>query len=195
MRYPCAALAIGAWAVLAAPGPRAALEQSLVAHALVQMPLLVAVGWLIGAAFRGGEKSAHGDWNRHGLAGALLAAFTVVFWLLPVSMDRAVQAWPWDLAKFLALPILAGVPLARSWWRLPVAGRALIHIQLIPMLVVMGWVYDVAPRRLCSSYRFDQQDTFAEALWLAAAGVAVLGVLRVLRGRAGGEQQATGPYD
>jgi hypothetical protein len=94
--------------------------------------------------------------------------------MLPRMLDAAV-ADPWaDLAKFLGLPLLAGLPLGLSWRRMPPLGRAFVWANFIPKLGAIGGLYLMAPARLCSYYRFDQQ---AAAGWALIAVAAMLGTL------------------
>jgi len=144
---------------------------------LVQLPLLAACGWLLGRGLPPTTQRGRDDWNRFGVPGLLLAAFTAVFWLLPRWLDAALQEPFWEGAKFVTLPLLLGLPLARSWWRFPGVGRAIVWAHVIVMLAVMGWLYHAAPERLCNSYLFDQQELLARSLLTLAA---VLGLFWTL---------------
>ncbi|KPV39417.1 hypothetical protein AN478_09570 [Thiohalorhabdus denitrificans] len=152
------AAGIGMWALLALSPVRTGLEATLAGHMAAQLPLLVAAGWWLGRGLGPVRADELAGFNRHGAPGVLLAAFTLAFWLLPRSLDAALQEPAWEVAKFLALPLLAGVPLGRSWPRLPGLARAALWANLIPMLGVMGWLYIQSPVRLCNSYLIDQQD-------------------------------------
>ncbi|MDE2286466.1 MAG: hypothetical protein KGK33_17785 [Hyphomicrobiales bacterium] len=85
--------------------------------------------------------------------------------MLPRALDGAIGN-PWiDAAKFLSLPLLAGLPLGLSWSGTPPPGRAFIWANFIPKLG--------APVRLCAYYRLDQQ---AAAGWALIAVAGALGI-------------------
>jgi hypothetical protein len=88
---------------LALPLSRMWLEASLVGHVLAQMPLLALSGWLVGTAFAPRLDTIVGRWNRGGIAGLALVIFTILYWMLPRSIDRAVQDGGYELLKFMWL--------------------------------------------------------------------------------------------
>lgn len=148
-----------------------------------QIGLLVVAGWCLGRSWAPVTAGELGDWNRYGATGLVVAVFTLAFWMLPLSLDFALQEPAWETAKFLSVPLLAGLPLARSWSRLPILARALLWAHLIPMLVVMGWIYNEAPVRLCNAYLLDQQTLLAWTLWGLAAAISAFWTIRAFIGR------------
>lgn len=58
--------------------------------------------------------------------------------LLPVMLDRAIGDPVVDLAKFVTLPLLAGLPLGLSWRRMPGLGRAFVWANFIPKIGAVG---------------------------------------------------------
>jgi hypothetical protein len=133
---------------------------------------LAYAGFLTGAALRRREPRwlAHADWL--GIPGLLLVIFTTSFWMLPRMLDAAL-ADPWtDGVKFLSMALLAGLPLASSWRRMPALGRAFLWANFIPKLGAIGGLYLAAPNRLCAYYRLDQQ---AAAGWALIAVAIALG--------------------
>lgn len=168
--------------LLAAPPLRGWLEAGMVSHMLVQLPLLVGIGAL---AVRWLPPRLHDRLDRCNAAGlplTLLALFAAAFWMLPRSLDAALNAPPMELAKFLTLPLLVGMPLALSWRRLPLIGRGFLWSNLISMLVVLGWLYSAAPVRVCTNYLVDQQQLLGRSLLLLALGLALWLAGRVLFG-------------
>jgi hypothetical protein len=167
------AAAFASWLVLWLPVVRGALERDMAVHMAVQMPLLIALGVLFGAAARRHEPRwlAAADWL--GIPGIVAVVLATSFWMLPRAMDQAISNPFVDLAKFLSLPLLVGVPLGVSWRRMPPLGRAFIWANFIPKLGAIGGLYLAAPTRLCSYYRLDQQQL---AGWTLIAVAVALGL-------------------
>jgi hypothetical protein len=130
--------------VLAMPLSRTLLEASLVGHMLVQMPLLALSGWLFGSAFSPQFEKVIGPWNRCGVPGLMLVIFTMAFWMLPRSVDSALQYTGYEALKFLSLPG-AGAAVASSFRRTPPLLGGVLKTNLISMLGFLAWVYTAAP--------------------------------------------------
>jgi len=149
--------------LLAMPAARTSLEATMSAHMLVQIPLLAASGFIAGcllpARWQDSLLAAAGG----AIPWVLLAIFTSSYWMLPRALDAALANPLTEAAKFLSLPALVGLPLALAWTQLSVIGRGFIWTNVISMLAVLGWLYIVAPVRVCNSYLMDQQ---ADAGWL-----------------------------
>lgn len=172
----------GLWATLWLEPLRSVLEHDMAVHMTVQLPLLVGVGLLLAAALRRREPRwlAEADWL--GIPGLLLVVFATTLWMLPRMLDAAVADPLVDLAKFLSLPLLAGLPLGLSWRRMPGLGRAFVAANFIPKLGAVGGLYLAAPTRLCAYYRLDQQAAAGWALIAVAAGLGILWFLAVFVG-------------
>jgi hypothetical protein len=132
---------------------RGPLEASPVTHVLVQLPALALAGALIAPHLRFGR----GEWNRGGWACLLAAGIGIAFWMLPRSIDAALADTRWEVAKFLALPFLVGLPLAAGYARAHPLTRAVIKAQTVSMLAVMAFLYTHAPMRLCNAYLAEDQ--------------------------------------
>ena len=135
----------------------------------VQLPLLVLVGSLLALALRPFEPRWLREADRFGAAGLVLALFVLAVWMLPRSLDGALAEPHVEAAKFLSLPLLAGLPLASSWPRLPGIAKGVVVANFLSMLGTVGGLYLAAPGRLCAYYRIDQQVATGMAL-LALAG-------------------------
>ena len=174
-RAALAAAALGA--VLATPPARAALESSMTLHMLVQLPLLAAIGFVVGRAWlharRGGAVARARDFaqsfNVGGATGIIAASFVMVLWMLPRLLDLARLDPGADALKFITVAG-AGLAVALSWPRLPVIARAVVHLEAIATLLRFGWGYLAAEERLCLAYLADDQSR--AGLLLIAAGAA-----------------------
>jgi hypothetical protein len=162
------------WTALQLPPLRGMLEGDMAAQMALQLPLLIDVGLLLSPVARRYEPRALAEADWLGIPGLVLVVFATSFWMLPRMLDLAL-ADPWaDLAKFLSLPLVAGLPLGLSWRRMPGLGRAFVWLNFIPKLAAIGGLYLAAPTRLCAYYRLDQQ---AAAGWTLIVVATVLGIL------------------
>jgi hypothetical protein len=166
--------AVALWMLLWLSPLRVALERDMAVHMTVQLPLLACVGLLLASVLHPREPRwlVEADWL--GIPGLLAVVFATSFWMLPRMLDAALASPLIDLAKFLVLPLLVGLPLGLSWRRLPALGRAFLWANFIPKLGAVGGLYLGAPTRLCAYYRLDQQ---VSAGWALITVAAVLGIL------------------
>ena len=176
---------LGLVLLLALPFSVQELESGLSLHLLVQMPLLVLAGYLIGLAFGRRWRRTLDAYNDHGIPGMLMVSLAMAFWMLPRSLDLVLASPAMELTKFVSLPLLIGLPLSLSWSRLPVIGRGFIAANLISMLAVLGWLHLASPMRLCNYYLLDQQRILGWALLLLAAAVLVVWASRTFVDRRG----------
>jgi len=174
---------IALWAMLALPPLRRGLETEMVLQMIVQLPLLGLVGGMIAPGLRRFEPGWLREADRLGLPGLTLAVFAITYWMLPRSLDSALADRRIEAAKFVALPLLAGLPLAVSWRRLPGLGKSFLAANALSMLGTVGGLYLAAPVRLCAYYRIDQQAATGTALVALAAVAGLLWLLAALSGR------------
>ena len=166
-------VAAAAWLLLWLPPLRTALEGDMAVHMAVQLPLLIGVGVLLAHAVRPFEPRWLADADWLGIPGLVAVLFGTSFWMVPRALDGALADPLIDAAKFVSLPLLAGLPLALSWRRMPPLGRAFVWANFIPKLGAIGGLYLAAPTRLCAFYRLDQQ---AEAGWTLIIIAVALGL-------------------
>ncbi|WP_206609553.1 hypothetical protein [Thiohalobacter thiocyanaticus] len=164
---------LAVYLLLATPPLRDWLEAGMVMHMLVQLPLLAGLGVLAVRRLPARLRNRLDRCNAAGVPLTLLALFAIAFWMLPRSLDAALNQPAMELAKFVSLPLLVGAPLALSWRRLPAVGRGFLWSNLLSMLVVLGWLYSAAPVRVCTNYLVDQQQLLGRGLLLLALGLAL----------------------
>ncbi|MGH8279411.1 MAG: hypothetical protein ACRETQ_07600, partial [Gammaproteobacteria bacterium] len=116
-RHPVAG-ALALFVVLLLPPVFKPLQLHMTLQMLVQVPLLIAVGYGLRAAVPRRFARAIDASNGNGIPGLLLASFTLAFWMLPRSMDEAVINPAATAAKYLTLPLLVGLPMGLSWPRM-----------------------------------------------------------------------------
>jgi hypothetical protein len=143
------------FAMLMVPAVADRLESAMAGQMLVQIPLLILSGYLLGRAVDGYYPSI-GQWI-DGLPGILLASFTLGFWMLPRSLDAALISMPMEIGKYASLFLLCGLPLGLVWHKLGFVAKAFVRINLLSMLAFLGWVYTASPVRVCNAYLIEQQ--------------------------------------
>jgi hypothetical protein len=155
---------------LAAPSVRQMLEATMTLQMLVQIPLLVVVGWLLGHAIPHRIAAVIARWNGGGIPGLLLATFAGMVWMLPRMMDASLDDGWFAVAKFVSVPLLIGVPVALSWPRAGFVVRGVFLLELIATAFRLGWLYLISPVRLCSNYLLSDQQQLGK--YLFAIGIA-----------------------
>jgi len=159
--------------VLVIPPVAGLLEGSMAGHMLIQIPLLALAGGLAARGAAGRRRAVLAGFNAGGVPGLLVAMFAAAVWMLPRMLDAALQSPLVEAAKFTAVPLLVGVPLALSWPLLPPVARGFIWANLISHAAVLGWLYTVAPNRLCTRYLYDQQALLGATLFIVAMALLV----------------------
>ena len=151
---------------LSLPPLRSLIEQSMVWHMLVQMPLLVLAG-ACSAAVWAPQRSLR--WDYFGLSSLMLAQCIAAYWMIPALVDRAVVLPTADAAKLVSL-WLAGVALHVGARQAPAAVQLFFIGYGLPMLAWLGWYLASTDLRLCNAYSLQSQ-------WRAGSGLVVAAVL------------------
>lgn len=155
---------------------RGFLEQSMVGHILIEYPLLILSGVLIGIHINHHAKRAINFFNLGGIPGIILASFSLAFWMIPRWMDASLNDPKIAIMKYCCLIFLVGIPIALSWSRLHFITKAVVKIEFLTMLLRLGWIYMISPIRLCNNYLLDQQTFLGEGFLIIglALGIAWL---------------------
>jgi uncharacterized membrane protein len=169
--------------VLLTPPARHALESSMTAQMLLQLPLLAGVGVLLSRAFPAGILARLAPWNQLGITGLVLASVASALWMLPRTLDASVTEPLVAAAKFLSLPVLVGLPFALSWPRMNFIVRGVFLLEVIATFFRLGWLYLISPERLCNLYLLDDQQRLGQYM-LVIGAVLFIGVAgKLLWGR------------
>ncbi|HEY5489976.1 MAG TPA: hypothetical protein VIK25_02185 [Gemmatimonadaceae bacterium] len=158
--------------VMMAPLVRHQLEATMSAQMLVQIPLLVAAGWLLARAVPARVLASVDAWNDRGITGLVLVSVVAVFWMLPRSLDAATSHPLMVAAKYLSVPLLVGVPLAVSWPRTGFVVRGFFLVEFVATFFRLGWLYLISPNRLCNNYALNDQQRLGR--YMLTLGVALL---------------------
>jgi len=161
-------------ALLALPSTRGLLERVMIAHMLVQIPLLAVAGGLAVTALSPRWKARLAPWNEGGVAGILMAIIASSWWMVPRALDWTLLSPRMETLKFVSLPLFVGAPAALSWPKLSGVARVFVIANVLPMWTVVGWLYMAAPVRVCNFYLTDQQVTAGVGLLAASLALAVV---------------------
>ena len=174
--------AVGLLLAIVATPLGSALATTMVGHVLVQIPLLVAVGFALGRYLEPNIDGILLRWNAGGIPGILLASFAIGFWMIPRWLDGSLTSTATEAAKYASLVLLAGLPLAWSWARLHPIARGVVKIEFLAMLFRLGWLYLISPDRLCNSYLLTDQTWLGRGLVLMAIALSITWLVPVFFG-------------
>jgi drug/metabolite transporter (DMT)-like permease len=156
-------------------------------HMLVQYPLLMLAGALIGSVVPASAARPIARFNGLGISGLSLAAAVLAVAMIPRVLDLALVDTRVEALKFVAL-VAAGAVAPASWRAAGPVVQAFLLGSVLPMTVAAGSAYIDAPVRLCNAYRLDEQQRLGVELIVIAAVCGVAWVtLTMYRYGAGGE--------
>ena len=142
----------------------------MVLHILLQFPLILFAGWSLAKGCPEQAKASLQRWNHAGITGLLTISLVLIFWMLPSALDFALTDNTLEFLKFLSLA-LAGAALKLSWHAAGMIVRGIFLGNVLPMMMVVGWLYIESPVRICNSYLSnDQLRTGKGLLVLSIAG-------------------------
>ena len=164
--------------LLALPVARLFLEASMTRHMLVQFPLLALIGfWFAGALPRNWMRRLN-LWNGYGISGLFASALLLAILMIPRVLDLALVDGRIELVKWLAL-LLCGAAMRLSWQPAGLLVQGFFLGNVLPMMVVVGYLFESSSVRLCNAYLLDDQERLGQSLlWIAAAtGLAWFAIL------------------
>jgi hypothetical protein len=152
------------------PPVRRATESGMTTHMLLQYPALMLAGALLVGAVPSRWQRHWQRFNQLGIAGLLATALAMALLMAPRVLDLALVDPSIESIKLFAL-VASGAALALSWQRAGIVIQAFFLGNVLPMLAVVGTLYQESPARLCNAYRLDDQQTLGTALVWVSAGV------------------------
>ncbi len=157
-----------------------------VMHVLVQLPALA----LVGAMCVSNRTTAFfdGSWNEGGFTTLFIALTGIAFWMLPRSIDAALTSPYMEIAKFLSIPLVVGVPLKITWDRAHPLLRGFLKAEAISMLTVMAFLYTHAPVRICNAYLVRDQERLGYGFLFAAIALSVLWTAPLFKQKSSGQR-------
>lgn len=169
--------------VSAMPAVRDALESTMTTQMLVQIPVLVLIGWMLGTAAPRRLRTIFDPWNYLGITGTVLATISAAYWMLPRSLDASLSEPLMAIAKYLSIPLLIGLPLALAWPRMNFVVKGVLFMEAIATLFRLGWLYLESPVRLCSNYLLDDQQRLGQTMLMAGGLLVAWALWKLLWGR------------
>ena len=164
--------------VMVLPPIRRATEASMTAHMLVQYVGLLLAGGLLVKGRPARWLQALQRWNVLGIAGLAGSALALAVLMVPRVLDLALIDMRVESLKLVAL-VLTGAALELSWQRAGAVVQAFFLGNVLPMMVVVGTLYQDSATRVCNAYRLDDQQDLGLALVWIAVGVLALWLLRL----------------
>ncbi|MEC5423741.1 hypothetical protein QGM71_09570 [Virgibacillus sp. C22-A2] len=159
--------------ILLIPSVSVYMESIMVLHMLVQLPMLILVGWLIGKKVIIKYKGFFDKWNANGIPGIVLVVFISMYWMLPRALDESLTVLYIQLFKFAGLPLLVGIPLRDSWHKLHSLAKSFVYLNYLPMFGLMAWLYIDTPIQICNNYLLVQQRALGWALLILTAAMII----------------------
>lgn len=153
------------------------LEQRMVTHMVLELPLLFAIGWWSAMPTAQQGPVWLRSINASGLSGLTVAMVVSALWMLPLSLDAAVLHPAIGWLK-VASVLLAGWLTRISIREASPAIQAFFVLNWAWMTGAAGALYQQAPERLCSTYLLGDQAWAGRGLVaLAVVGAATWMVL------------------
>ncbi len=180
-RPMCAASLLAVMALV--PPVRHALESSMTAEMLGQLPLLAAAGALFTPVLAPAIRTRIHAWNQGGVTGLVLASLVAAFWMLPRSLDASTVQPLMTVAKYLTVPFLIGLPFALSWPRMGFVLKGIFLAEVVATCFRLGWLYRVSPIRLCNNYGLGDQQRLGGYLLVLGGGLLAWIGWKLLMGR------------
>ncbi|MFS0824192.1 hypothetical protein [Bacillus sp. 1P02SD] len=165
------------------PYVRVYFEESMVGTMLIQYPLLVGSGYFLAKGFPRKWRNFFLYFNENGITGMIITISVIGFWILPRSIDAALNEPIMEISKYISLSFVAGVLLYYSWQLLGPISKGFIWANLISMIFVMSWLYTVSPARLCNNYLLTAQQQLGKSMFTLGMVICLLFMVRVFIGK------------
>ena len=173
-------LGAGLLAALVLTPLRPWLESGMSVHMLIQFPALMLAGALLSSAAPDRLRRALAPWNALGVSGLAAVTLGLAVLMIPRVLDLALVN-PWvEVAKIITL-VSCGALLRPSWRMGGLLIQGFFLGNLLPMMGVVGWLFEDSPLRLCNAYRLDDQQWLGQGLIWLSCGIALVWMLRALR--------------
>jgi len=146
---------------------RALIINDMFWHMDIQIPMLIATGVLLKL-----PRTLHfvtlTRANLYGLTSFLASQLILAFWMLPITIDKAIIHWQYDLAKIISL-VICGLLIRLSFSKATLVIEIFFVGYFLSMMIWIGQYYVSSNERLCNVYSQDSQQ-------FAGIGLIIIGV-------------------
>lgn len=157
---------------------RAVIIENMFWHMDIQIPLLIAAG-LISKIPVSNFSQNLSRFNAYGLNSFIVSQVILVFWMLPISIDRAIIYWEYDLAKIISL-IVCGWLIQVSFKRTTVVIEIFFVGYFLAMMLWVSFYYIQSDIRLCNVYTQDSQQYAGGGLMAIAVALSLVWIISKL---------------
>lgn len=158
---------------------RAIIIEDMLWHMNIQIPLLIAVG-VIGKIPASVLFKTLSRFNIYGLNSFIVSQVILAFWMLPISIDRAIIHWEYDLLKIISL-IVCGWLIQLSFKKTTVVIEVFFVGYFLAMMLWVGLYYIQSDARLCNVYSQDSQQYAGGGLMFFAIVLSLVWVISKLK--------------
>ncbi len=177
------------WVVLALPFFRELLQAQMWSHMVLQLPALALCGALMASAATPDDHTPQHPWNAHGMTGLCFCALVLTLSMVPRVLDMAVTDATWNACKFIGLT-LCGMAWRVSWRPAAWVLQGFFLGNVLPMMAVVGYLYQDTPLRVCNAYGLQDQQRTGLLLNTLVGVVAAVWLWQVLRATSAEEVDA-----
>lgn len=154
------------------PPFRYLLASSMVIHMLIQIPALVLAGYWLAA-----QNKPINSALSLSLSCWLWILLASTFWMLPISLDKALISSNWDIFKIITL-LLSGILLKSALAGPKVLSLFFVGSSLM-MLFSVGHFYQNSESRLCNGYLLASQQSTGLGLMLLATALLLFALFKL----------------
>jgi hypothetical protein len=154
---------------------RAVIIEDMFWHMNIQIPLLISVG-VISKIPSLALSQTLSRFNVYGLNSFFISQVILVFWMLPISIDRAIIHWEYDLAKIISL-IVCGWLIQISFKKTTAVIEIFFVGYFLAMMLWVGFYYIQSDIRLCNVYSQDSQQYAGAGLIAFAVVLSLIWVI------------------
>ena len=151
-------------------------ESTMIAHMLIQLPLLGLCGGLLlvenSALYRAANK-----YDPKGAIALVIGSGWLLFWMLPMNLDFASTDTGYRILKLLTVPLGVGLCLRWAWNRSGMIVRIVVLFEAWAVIARMGLLYLQSPEQLCSNYLIGEQQIVGKILLTVAMITGFVGLI------------------
>lgn len=157
---------------------RANIIEDMFWHMDIQIPLLIVVGAMIKISAPALHETLS-RFNAYGLNSFIASQVILAFWMLPISIDRAIIHWEYDLAKIISL-IMCGWLIQVSFKKTTLVIELFFIGYFLAMMLWVGVYYIQSDVRLCNVYTQESQQYAGGGLIFYAVMLSLIWIISKL---------------